>query len=65
MVACLTARQTEYSIILPEEEDGGSQDKWAPSADLDILMADGAPGNPGRQVLNADTYQQIHNLTCE
>lgn len=31
---------------------GASHDKWAPSADLLIFMADGAPGNPGKQVLN-------------
>jgi hypothetical protein len=38
----------------PVEVDGGSQERCAPSADLLILMAEGAPGNPGRHVLKAE-----------
>lgn len=34
---------------------GGSHERCAPSIDFDIFIADGAPGNPGRQVLNADS----------
>lgn len=33
-------------------DGGGSHDKCAPSGDFEILIADGAPGKPGRQVLN-------------
>ena len=33
---------------------GGSQLRCAPSVDLEILMAEGAPGKPGRHVLNAE-----------
>lgn len=55
VVACRTARHTEYSKILPEEEEGGSHERCAPSTDLEIFMADGAPGKPGKQVLKADT----------
>lgn len=58
VVACRTARHTEYSKILPEDEEGGSHERWAPSTDLEIFMADGAPGNPGKQVLKADTWTQ-------
>jgi hypothetical protein len=36
----------------PWVDGGGSHDKCAPSGDFEILMADGAPGNPGKQVLN-------------
>lgn len=43
-MALLTARQTEYSMIFPDVLGGGSQDRWAPSADLEIFIADGAPG---------------------
>ena len=42
-------------MISPVEVEGGSQERCAPSTDLEILMADGAPGKPGRHVLNADT----------
>ena len=34
--------------------EGGSQLKWAPSVDFEILMAEGAPGKPGRHVLKAE-----------
>lgn len=40
----LTAKYTEYSRISPWVLDGGSHDKWAPSPDFEIFMADGAPG---------------------
>lgn len=53
-----TARYTEYSNISPCAALGGSQDKCAPSVDLAILMADGAPGKPGRHVLKAETYKE-------
>ena len=43
-----------YSTISPVLVEGGSQLRCAPSVDLDILIADGAPGKPGRQVLKAD-----------
>ena len=46
---------TEYSIMSPVEVEGGSHERWAPSPDLEILIAEGAPGKPGRHVLNADT----------
>jgi hypothetical protein len=42
----------------PVDVEGGSHDKWAPSGDFEILMAEGAPGNPGRQVLKALTSDQ-------
>ena len=42
-------------MISPVEVEGGSQERCAPSTDFEILMADGAPGKPGRHVLNADT----------
>ena len=38
---------------------GGSQLRCAPSVDFEILMADGAPGNPGRQVLKAEISDQL------
>ena len=53
----LTAKYTENSVIIPFVLDGGAQDIDAPSAVLLILMADGAPGKPGRQVLNAETSE--------
>ncbi len=59
VVALLTARYTEYSTMSPVEVDGGSHERWAPSPDLDTLMADGAPGKPGRHVLKADTSDQL------
>lgn len=43
-VALRTARYTEYSMISPVVLGGGSHDKCAPSIDLDILIAEGAPG---------------------
>ena len=52
------ARYTEYSMMSPAALWGGSQERWAPSWDLLILMAEGAPGNPGRHVLKADTSLQ-------
>lgn len=39
----------------PVVDGGGSQERCAPSGDFEILIADGAPGNPGRQVLNGAT----------
>ena len=53
-MADLTARYTLYSTMSPVEVEGGSQERWAPSADLLILIADGAPGKPGKQVLKAE-----------
>ena len=41
----------------PVEVEGGSHERWAPSPDFEILIAEGAPGKPGRHVLNADTWQ--------
>jgi len=38
--------------------EGGSQEICAPSTDFDIFIALGAPGNPGRHVLNAATYNE-------
>lgn len=52
-----TARYTEYSNMPSAATCGGSHDRCAPSTDFDILMADGAPGKPGKQVLNADSYK--------
>lgn len=53
-----TAKYTEYSKISPWFELGGSHERCAAaSADFAIFIADGAPGNPGRQVLNADTLK--------
>ena len=51
----------------PVEVEGGSHERWAPSADLLILMAEGAPGNPGRHVLKAEIYaERKHTLVkCE
>ena len=54
VVADLTARYTLYSTISPVLVEGGSQDKCAPSADLLILIAEGAPGKPGKHVLKAE-----------
>lgn len=54
-----TAKYTEYSNIPSAATCGGSHDKCAPSTDLDILIADGAPGKPGKQVLNADSYKRV------
>ncbi|KAK2194273.1 hypothetical protein NP493_1g10012 [Ridgeia piscesae] len=54
VAALRTARYTEYSVIRPAVFWGGSQDKCAPSGLLLILIADGAPGKPGRHVLNAE-----------
>lgn len=51
----LIAKYTEYSNISPGRAGGGSHDKCAPSGDFDILMADGAPGKPGKHVLNDAT----------
>ena len=45
-------------MMSPVEVEGGSHEMWAPSPAFEILMADGAPGNPGRQVLKADTSDQ-------
>ena len=42
-------------MMSPVEVEGGSHERWAPSPDLEILIAEGAPGKPGRHVLNADT----------
>ena len=53
----LGENHTEYSIMSPVEVEGGSHERWAPSPDLEILIAEGAPGKPGRHVLNADTWQ--------
>lgn len=36
---------------------GGSHDKCAPSGDFEILIADGAPGYPGKHVLNDEAYK--------
>ena len=58
VVALLTAKYTEYSMISPVEVEGGSHDKWAPSGLLEILIAEGAPGKPGRHVLKALTSDQ-------
>lgn len=33
----------------------------APSPDLEIFIADGAPGKPGRQVLKAETCKYKEN----
>lgn len=49
--ALFTAKYTLYSRISPCVDGGGSQLKWAPSPLFVILMADGAPGKPGRHVL--------------
>merc|ERR1719357_362949 len=46
-------------MIFPDVTEGGSQVRWAPSGLLLILMAQGAPGNPGRQVLNADISEKV------
>ena len=43
-----------YSTMSPVLVLGGSQLRCAPSVDLEILMAEGAPGKPGRHVLNAE-----------
>lgn len=40
-------------------DGGGSHDRCAPSGDLEILIADGAPGKPGRHVLNDEHYAFI------
>lgn len=50
-----TARYTEYSNIPSAATWGGSQDRCAPSTDLEILMAEGAPGNPGKHVLKDES----------
>jgi len=55
------ARYTEYSIISPKELCGGSQLITAPSLTLEILIEQGAPGNPGRHVLNAEICEDIKN----
>ena len=47
-----------YSTISPVLVEGGSQLRCAPSVDLDILIAEGAPGKPGKQVLNAEISDQ-------
>jgi hypothetical protein len=39
-------------------DGGGSHDKCAPSGDFEIFIADGAPGNPGRQVLKGAGYKK-------
>ena len=49
---------TEYSMMSPVDVEGGSHERCAPSPDLEILIAEGAPGKPGRHVLNADTSDQ-------
>lgn len=41
-------------------DGGGSHDKCAPSGDFEILIADGAPGKPGRHVLNDE-----HCVFCD
>lgn len=58
-----TAKYTEYSRMSPSVLGGASHDKCAPSVDFEILMADGAPGNPGRHVLNGAgwNYFQIRH----
>uniref|UniRef100_A0A182M1T8 Peptidase M24 domain-containing protein n=1 Tax=Anopheles culicifacies TaxID=139723 RepID=A0A182M1T8_9DIPT len=38
--------------ISPVVDGGGSHERCAPSGDLEILIADGAPGKPGKHVLN-------------
>lgn len=52
---------TEYSVISPDTLLGGSHDKWAPSLDFEILIPDGAPGKPGKQVLNEDGCEMEEN----
>lgn len=42
----------------PYELFGGSHEIRAPSKALDILIEDGAPGKPGKHVLNAETYDK-------
>ncbi len=57
---CFTAKYTEYSKMSPKVLLlGGSHEIKAPSKAFEIFMADGAPGNPGRHVLKAATYQKI------
>lgn len=41
--------------MTPDAIGGGSHDRCAPSVVLAILMADGAPGKPGKDVLKAAT----------
>ena len=53
-----TAKYTEYSKITPLVLAGGSHDMDAPSVVLLIFIADGAPGKPGKQVLNADASEK-------
>jgi len=55
VAADFTARYTEYSMMSPVENEGGSQLRCAPPSALEILMAEGAPGKPGMQVLKAET----------
>ena len=47
-----------YSTMSPVLVLGGSQLRWAPSVDFEILIADGAPGKPGRHVLKAEISDQ-------
>ena len=47
-----------YSTISPVLVEGGSQFRCAPSVDLDILIAEGDPGKPGKQVLNVEISDQ-------
>lgn len=43
---------------------GGSHERCAPSDDFEILIPDGAPGNPGRHVLNDEGWKE-DNLFLE
>ena len=54
--ADLTARYTLYSTMSPVLVLGGSQLRWAPSVDLEILMALGAPGKPEGRVSLSSRY---------
>lgn len=63
MFGDFTAKYTEYSKISPCIDGGGSHDKCAPSGDFEIFIADGAPGKPGRQVLNDEHCSNTKKIT--